>query len=96
MPKLLNDEQLTEEYLRRESRIFWTLMTVNVCSPIITGCTFVAFYDHFWVTETDQPRIISDILVVFSNVNFACQIISGLILVKEVETIKRYFSKENE
>ena len=85
------DGREQEEETTCDVATYWALVASNILSVSLRGISFAFLYIDYNVTNTEPSPLLKSLKVVSTFWMVICQIISGIMLVKGVNTIREFF-----
>jgi hypothetical protein len=93
MPLAIEGKPFPDELKRKENLMYWGLLAPNVIFPLM-DLFLVPFWINYFANESSRAFVHILINAASAGVNF-CQIISGIMLVRSVISIRDYLKQNN-
>lgn len=94
-PKILLDLPVDEEYERKQKKIYWYVMVLNVIFPILSGIYYAIYENELIINMNVAPLGKTIIVNILVDIVGILQINSGVVLIWSVLSVRSFF-KENE
>lgn len=96
VPKILDKEEVTRDP-RKEAIFFWVVLAGNILFPIVEAFSIISFNTAVLIQKEPYGPIGLTVAIDISSDGVGMmQIISGVMLVRSVQTIRTYFKERND